>query len=195
MAQIGPATLVYSVEELRQRAETVIADAKGGSVFDARTCARIAELDESQIDGPSWHGFVDTRLFSPHLSGAGRRLHRDDPLLSGLREASGDADWAEGGFFEDEGFVYGIEESGRLLAAGNLTPFRGVPADVGLLTHPAARDRGLAKQMAVSMISDALPHVGIIRYRARLSNLPSLAIAKSLGFRERGCNLVARLSG
>jgi hypothetical protein len=39
-----------------------------------------------------------------------------------------------------------------------------------------------AKQIAVQMIGDALPAAGIIRYRALVTNSPSLAIARSLGF-------------
>jgi RimJ/RimL family protein N-acetyltransferase len=80
-----------------------------------------------------------------------------------------------------------------LAAGGNLTPFRGHPADTGLLTHPAARGRGLAKQIAVQMIQDALSAAGIIRYRALISNSPSLAIARALGFAGCGQNLIARL--
>jgi L-amino acid N-acyltransferase YncA len=89
--------------------------------------------------------------------------------------------------------IYGIEQDGCLAAAGNLTLFRGYPADVSLLTRPAARGRGLAKQLAVQMIADALPATGIIRYRALVTNSPSLAIARSLGFVGCGQNLIARL--
>ncbi len=102
---------------------------------------------------------------------------------------------AEGGFADRDGVVYGVEEDGRLAAAGNLTPFRGHLADVGLLTRPAARGRGLATQIAVQMIGDALPTAGIIRYRALVTNAPSLAIARSPGFAGYGQNLIARLGG
>ena len=105
--------------------------------------------------GPSWHGFTGAAHFTPAVPGAGRRLDRGDRLLAGLREACGEAEWAEGGFADPDGVMYGIEEDGRLAAAGNLTPFRGYPADIGLLTHPAARGRGLARHIAVRMIQDA----------------------------------------
>jgi hypothetical protein len=42
------------------------------------------------------------------------------------------------------------------------------------------------------MISEALPTAGLIRYRALVTNSPSLAIARSLGFTGYGQNLVAR---
>jgi len=136
----------------------------------------------------SWYGFTDAGHFTPAFPGAGRQLDRGDPLLAGLRKACGEAEWAEGGFADPDGVLYGIEQGG-LVAAGNLTLFRGYPADVGLLTHPAARGRGLAKKIA----GDALPAAGIIRYRALAANSPSLAIARSLGFAGYGQNLIARL--
>jgi hypothetical protein len=71
--------------------------------------------------------------------------------------------------------------------------FRGYPADVGLLTHQAARGRGHAKKVAVQMIDDALPAAGIIRYRALATKSPSLTIARSLGFAWYGQNLITRL--
>jgi GNAT superfamily N-acetyltransferase len=187
MAEVRAAVLVYCPGRLRPRAAAVLASAPPGHLFTPGACARIADAGDAQILGPSWHGFTDAGHFTPAVPGAGR------PLLAGLREACGEADWAEGGFGHPDGVLYGIEEDGRLAAAGNLTLFRGYPADVGLLTHPAARGRGLARQIAVQMIGDALPVAGIIRYRALTTNSPSLAIARSLGFAGYGQNLIARL--
>ena len=164
-----------------------------GSSRTGRAWRAPAGIDGVQVLGPSWHGFTDAAHFTPAGPGAGRRLGRGDPLLAWLREACGEAEWAEGGFADPDGVIYGIEEDGHLAAAGNLAPFRGYPADVGLLTHPAARGRGLAKQLAVQMVGDALPAAGIIRYRALATDSPSLAIARSLGFAGYGQNLLARL--
>ena len=193
MAAVGACVLVYCPGRLRARAAAVLASTSPPLLFSAGTCARIAAVDRTQVFGPSWHGFTDAAHFTPAVTGAGRLLDRRDRLLAGLREACGQADWAEGGFDDPDGVIYGIEEDGCLAAAGNLTPFRGYPADIGLLTHPAARGRGFAKQIAVQMIADALRAAGIIRYRALVTNAPSLAIAQSLGFAGYGKNLIARL--
>lgn len=204
LASVGPAVLVYCPAGLRRRAAALLAATPPGEVFTARTCARLAGLAGQpgpagqagpRVHGPSWHGFTDAAHFRPAVPAAGRRLDRADPLLAGLRASCGDGDWAEGGFADPDGIVYGIEQQGVLAAAGNLTPFGGHPADVGLLTHPAARGRGLASRMAVRMITDALPAAGLVRYRALASNAPSLAIARSLGFAGCGQNLTARLPG
>ena len=187
MAPVRAAVLVYCPGRLRPRAAAVLASTPPGHLFTPGACARIAGVGEARILGPSWHGFTDAGHFMPAVPGAGRRLDRDDPLLAGLREACGEAEWAEGGFADPDGVLYGIDQGG-LVAAGNLTLFRGYPADVGLLTHPAARGRGLAKKIA----GDALPAAGIIRYRALAANSPSLAIARSLGFAGYRQNLIAR---
>lgn len=193
MASVGAAVLVCCAGSLRPRAAAVLASTPPGALFTPGTCAAIAGVGAVQVLGPSWHGLTDAAHFRPAGPGAGRRLDRGDPLLAGLREACGEADWAEGGFAGPDGVIYGIEEDGHLAAAGNLTPFRGYPADVGLLTRPAARGRGLARQLATRMIGDALPAAGIVRYRALVTNSASLAIARSLGFAGYGQNLVVRL--
>ena len=193
MAGVGAAVLVFCPAWLRSRAAAVLEAASPGEMFTAGTCAAIAGIDAAGVLGPSWHGFTDSAHFTPAGPAAGRRLDHGDPLLAELREACGEADWAEGGFAHPDGVIYGIDQDGRLAAAGNLTSFRGHPADVGLLTRPAARGRGLARQIAGQMNGDALPTAGLIRYRALVTNSPSLAIAQSLGFTGYGRNLLARL--
>ena len=79
------------------------------------------------------------------------------------------------------------------MAAGNMTEFRSMPADVGVITHPGFRGRGLARRLVSYMTAEQLPAVGVVRYRALQTNLPSLAIASSLGFVGRGENLAIRL--
>lgn len=89
--------------------------------------------------------------------------------------------------------MYVIENNGEVVAAGNMTPFRGQLADVGLISHPDHRGRGWAKRLASRMIADALPNAGVVRYRTLITNTRSVAVARSLGFVVRGENLVARL--
>lgn len=199
-ARLGDATLVYCPPAVRDRAEAVLAGTSPAEAFRAETCALLAGVTTSQVHGPSWHGFVDPAHLLHPVEARGRRLAADHPLLTELRQACGDDDWAEGGFFfgedlEEEAVVYGIQELGILVAAGNLTPFRGRPADVGLVTRPDARGRGLATCLALCMVTDALPYVGVVRYRTLLTNTPSLRIARALGFQERGRSYVVHVRG
>lgn len=197
LAQVTEAVLVVCPSRLRPMAEEVLAEAPAGSVFSAATCAAIAGAREHEVRGPARHAFVDREHLTVPQVGRGRRLPFDDPLLGELAEVTGEADWSEAGFVlrddEDVPVVYGIEEDGRLLAAGNLTAYRGQPADIGLVTRPEARRRGLATSLAVTMVTDVISRVEVVRYRARTTNLASLRVAAALGFRERGHNLAVRV--
>ena len=190
MAEVRTAVLVYCPGRLRPCAAAVLASTRPAACSQP-ACAPGSPVKPRFSDhrgmGSPMPGTSRPLSPAPGVSwtamircwpGCGRRAGRPN----GLRA-----------FADPDGVMYGIEEDGRLAAAGNLTRFRGYPADVGLLTHPAARGRGLARQIAVQMIGDALPAAGIIRYRALATNSPSLAIARSLGFAGYGQNLIARL--
>jgi len=163
----------------------------GDQVFTAHTCERIAS-GPVEIRGPAWHGFVDDEHFVPPSQPQGGRIAPDDSQVAELRQECGEDEWIEGGFVFDDGLLYGVGAGGRLLAAGNMTPFRGLLADVGLITHLDHRGKGLAKAVASRMIMDALPEARLIRYRSRTANAASLAVALSLGFVGRGENVAAR---
>ncbi|MGZ4460380.1 MAG: GNAT family N-acetyltransferase [Nocardioidaceae bacterium] len=81
----------------------------------------------------------------------------------------------------------------RCLAAANLTDFDGVPADVGVVTHPAARGRGLGLAVTAAAARAAIATHGLARWRALHTNRASRALARRLGFTDYGGNLAVRL--
>lgn len=193
MVRIEGTVLAYCPEALRGRAAQVLAGMSAGEAFTAATVERIAGDGSARVLGPSVHAYADDRHFRPADRPVGVPLDPADDRLATLRLACGEGDWAEAGLASGSELVYGVEDEGCLVAAGLLRPFRGMPADVGLLTHPDHRGRGLARRLASRMIADALPVAAVVRYRALRTNLPSRAIAAALGFVDRGENLVVRL--
>jgi RimJ/RimL family protein N-acetyltransferase len=122
----------------------------------------------------------------------------DGSLLTFLRECDL-ADWAESGFPRyprsadpQTTRFWVLRDRGEVVAAGNMTEWRGLPADVGVLTTPEERSRGLAGRLVGTMVTAALPEVGVVRYRALASNVASLAVARRLGFEHYGQNYRAR---
>ena len=85
-------------------------------------------------------------------------------------------------------------ENDRTMAASNLTPFDGVPADVGVLADPAVRGRGVATMVAATAARYAVERHGIARWRAIEVNAPSRRLAKRLGFEDNCVQLAVRLS-
>jgi len=192
MARIEDAVLVYCPESFRAVARDLLAGCQADDAFTVGALEGIARDRLEMILGPSSHAFTDRRHFAP-VPPAGRQVSANDERLAALRAACGEDEWAEAGFIFGQGVVYAMETDGDVLAAGNMTPFRGRLADVGLITHPDHRGEGWAKRLASQMVVDALPDAGVVRYRALTTNAPSLAVARALGFIWRGLNLVARL--
>lgn len=192
VARVDDAVLAYCPERLRAVARKVLDGCEADEAFTSRTLERIAGERLKVILGPSSHSFMDSHHFTPAPL-EGQRASADDDRLAALRRDCGEEEWAEAGFIFNRGVVYTLERNGKVVAAGNLTPFRAQFADVGLITHPDHRGQGIAKRLASRMIADALPAAGVVRYRALSANAPSIAVARSLGFVARGENLVARL--
>ena len=162
------------------------------AVFSPESCRWIAGTDGQAVFGPSWHGFVDAAHFRPVAGATGDRVELDDPGLEALRRACYQDEWSEAGFAQLEGLAYGLRQGDLMVAAGNMTAYRGVPADVGVVTHPAFRGRGLARRLVSQMTAEQLPTARVVRYRALQTSVASLAVAGSLGFVGRGENLAVR---
>ena len=154
---------------------------------------------DAHVNGPSWHTYADDRSFLGTTDNAAQAVDGDDTSLLAFLERNDLADWAESGFpldpssADDETTRFWIlREDDRVFAAGNMTDWRGHPADVGVLTEPSQRRRGLAGRLVGAMVADALPQVGVVRYRALASNVASIAVAQRLGFEPYGQNFRAR---
>lgn len=197
LLRLGPACVVVVEQEHVDGTSAAVASLDPDAVFNRTTALALAGAD-AEVHGPSWHGYVDRLSFSGLDAQDVERLDPADRRLVALRNECGVAQWREAGFPMEPSTddparcaFYGLSVDGVLVAAGNLTDWRGSPADVGLLTHPDHRRRGLATQVAGTMVADWLPEAGLIRYRALTTNVPSLTIARRIGFEGYGQHIFA----
>jgi RimJ/RimL family protein N-acetyltransferase len=154
---------------------------------------------DALIQGPSCHNYVSERTFRGFVYDAALPVDGNDDSLLAFLESNDLADWAESGFpLEPSSAEAGttrfwvLREREQIVAAGNMTEWRGLPADVGVLTHPAHRGRGFAGRLVGAMVSAMLLTVDVVRYRALTSNHASLAVAQRLGFEQFGQDYRAR---
>jgi GNAT superfamily N-acetyltransferase len=179
-------------------AQTAFDGLDAQAAFTAEALRKFVGTD-AQVDGPSCHSYANERSFRGGADPAAEPVRGDDGSLLTFLERNNLADWAESGFPPDPRVAnaettqfWVFREDDQVVAAGNLTDWRGVPADVGVLTDPSHRRRGLARLLVGAMVADALPTVGVVRYRALVANVASLAIATRLGFEPHGQNFRAR---
>lgn len=181
-----------------ESARVALAGLEARAAFTADALKTLLGSD-AQVDGPSWHSYAAARSFLGTPDNSARLVDGDDTSLLAFLDGNELADWAESGFppllsSADPATTrfWILREDNRVVAAGNMTDWRGLPADVGVLTEPSQRGRGLATRLVGTMVADALPAVGVVRYRALASNVASLALAERLGFEPYGQNFGAR---
>jgi RimJ/RimL family protein N-acetyltransferase len=189
--------VVVRPDEL-EAARAALSGVDAGVAFTADALRRLVGSG-ARVDGPSWHSYVTEQTFRGGADPAVEPIDGGDPSLLAFLEDNDIAEWAESGFPLQPGSAdaqttrfWVLREGRRIVAAGNMTEWRGLPADVGVLTHPNVRGQGLATRLAGTMVADMLPTVEVARYRALATNHASLAVALRLGFESYGQNYRAR---
>lgn len=146
---------------------------------------QLPETAALSVIGPSVHSYTDgASWIAPTKSATDAVIEAPRDQLEGLRFAMDPADWGEGGFADGASRFFALRVAGEVVAAANLTEFLDGPADIGVVVHPEFRGRGLGLAVAAAATSYALEEVGVARWRARVTNAPSRAMAAALGFED-----------
>jgi GNAT superfamily N-acetyltransferase len=105
----------------------------------------------------------------------------DADTMSELHTANTPEDVDEGYVEVSHQIVYGCFQGGQLVAAASGYERTGF-LDVGVLTHPGFRKKGLAKAVVGALCDWANRHGMIAQYRHNLLNMGSQSVARSLNF-------------
>lgn len=184
---------------LEPAAHRVFADLDAVAAFSHEPLTELVG-ESGQVLGLSWHHYGDASSLHSAAHHAVVEVAGSAPELEEFLERNSIEDWAESGFPREPSDAdpsdtrfWLMRKQDNVVAAGNMTEWRGLPADVGVLVDPAHRGRGLAHQLTSAMLADVLPSVDVVRYRALSTNTASLAVAQRLGFQRYGGNYLARL--
>jgi hypothetical protein len=139
------------------------------AVFDEAVLRRVFGDAVRRVVGPAWLGYADAGDFRPAPT-MGARLLTDQDLaaLRGLAAACGPTEWEHGGIDPACPPVYGCHAGEVLAAAG--------------------------KAVVSAMTADGLAAGGVVQYRTLQANLPSVGIARALGFQRFALTLAVRLT-
>lgn len=122
---------------------------------------------------------------------------RDEPRGGGTRELTNDDIAAFAAFVAetpdddlDEAFVelehwlvFGAFENGKLVSVASMYPWGGTQlADLGVITLPGFRGRGLGRTTVRAISAAALARGYEPQYRCQLDNADSVSLARSAGF-------------
>lgn len=171
--------------------EPALAEALGESLRQCHDEAGLRALLRSQeleLHGADqlfyWPESVAAELQSePTLAGIRQLDEGDEPAFAEF-QAQASEDDLDAAFVElDHWAVFGaFDAAGRLLCAASAYAWDEAPlADLGVLSRPEARRRGLACQVLRALAGHALSHGLQPQYRSQLDNKASLALAHAAG--------------
>jgi GNAT superfamily N-acetyltransferase len=158
------------------------------AVFDRAFVRTLYGEEVSAIHGTFWLGYATTESFRRVDGRGSRRLEGpiDGAALEALRRRVPEEAAVDAGFDVTARREYGCFVDGELVCAGTLTPFGGLPANIGVLTDPAHRNQGFGTAMVSALTADALAESRAVQFRALEENRAALRIARVLGYVEDG---------
>jgi GNAT superfamily N-acetyltransferase len=193
MVRLEDAVAVSAPAELVE----VIGEVVVGSAVDLTDPAAVVELlgpvaPVAGVRGPAVLAYADPGCFTPRPGPAVVTVAAGDAGVVGLAAACG-ADGDESGITDKTSPLSVVRVGGQVAAACGYEVWRGELAQVGVLTHPRFRGRGLGAAVASATVAHALAAGLVVQWRARMTLTASRRIARSLGFVELGHQLTVRL--
>jgi GNAT superfamily N-acetyltransferase len=164
------------------------------AVFDVAVLRQVFGSAVDEVIGPAWLGYADRSDFRPAPTLGTRLLTDQDlPALRRLAEACGPTAWEHSGSEPARPPVFGCFAGEVLAAAGMLERWGDRLLHVGIVSHPSYRGRGYGKAVVSAMTAHGLAAGKVVQYRTLEANLPSVGIARALGFQRFAQTLAVRL--
>jgi GNAT superfamily N-acetyltransferase len=193
VVRLGDAGVVSAAGELVPAVREVV----GGAVGDLTEPEAVVEVlgtvvPVAGVRGPAVLAYADAGCFRPCQGAGVVTVGAGDAGVVGLAAACG-ADAGESSITEMTSPVSVIRAGGRVVAAAGYEVWGGELAQVGVLTDPRYRGRGLGTAVASAAVARAVSGGLVAQWRARPAILGSRRIARTLGFVDVGWQLMVRL--
>lgn len=186
---LGDAAVVTTPDQATARRCRAFADVPVRDLTDPLVVSQIVGVEA--VLGPAEVAFVDSPRFRPATADV-EQLPADDPGIGALLESAGPQDAAESGIAGITSAAYVVRSLGVVLAASGYRAWPGRIAHLCVLTHPAYRDCGLARNVASGAVTAALSRDLLPQWRVRAP--ASIRVAARLGFSRLGSQLSVHVS-
>ncbi len=190
----GASLVISAPDAVRDAVSAVVDGRAAGEAFDARLLADALGGRVERLVGPAWIGYADAGDARGGDGGAARLLgDADAGALLSLRDACDPTEWEHGGIDPAVAPIFGMYQGGALIAAASWKEHGERIRHVGFVTHPAHRGRGYGRVVAAAITAHGVGPGAIMQWQTLLSNEPSLAVGRALGYQHRFDSLALRL--
>ena len=191
----GSACVVTVPDDWYPAAAAALDHLGAAEAFDAARLAGLFGPAVQQVVGPAWQGHTDAGGFVPADVRGTRPLSGEDrAALDALAAACPPGEWDDSSIDPERPPLFGRFVGGSLVAAGTLAPWRERLWNVGIITHPAQRGRGHGRAVVSAMTRYGLDQGWLLHYQTLLANVPSVAVARSLGYQQHATTIALRLT-
>jgi GNAT superfamily N-acetyltransferase len=172
-----------------------LAGTSPADIFDPAVVSAHFGAAVERIIGPAYQGYVDTADFRLAETKGARMLgEHDAPALLHLAAACDETEWRHSGIGGEGQAVFGCFVGEELAAAGMGEPRDDTLWHIGIVTHPAYRGQGYGRAVVSAVAAHGLGRGIVPWYQTLQANMPSVAIARNLGFTQYGETIAARLA-
>jgi len=186
---VGPAFVEATGERVRDFGvpHALLRDENLNVVFDRRIHHTV---------GPAYQGYAEKEDFLPRVSGAVRHLGTGEHhLLERLKSGCEPIAWQHSRVDATDSPVFAYFVSGDVVAIAHYSMWAAGVASIGVVTHPSHRSRGYGRFAVSAAMAHALEHGRLVVYQTLTSNVPSVALATSLGCRDYARTVAVHLVG
>lgn len=164
------------------------------AVFTTEWLAGVFGSDAERILGPAALHYADATTFRFVPGATARALSESDSgAYRDFVTRVPPAEVEESGIPAEVHHVYGVFVGDALCGVAHLEEWRSVIAQIGVVTDPAHRRRGFAKEAVSALARDALARGLVLQWRALVSNEGSIALARAMGFEYYASTIFVRL--
>jgi GNAT superfamily N-acetyltransferase len=189
------ALITVADEAQAARVRNELSDVAPDRVTDPESWGALLPTEPARVLGPAGLAYLDGPDFRPTGGGDAVRevtLSEASDGIAALEAAATQDEVDEAGITHAKSPLFVVWREGTVAAACGYAPWVGTLAHLMVMTHPAHRGQGLAKQVATEASRHALDAGLIPQWRARVP--ASQAVARSLGYVTLGAQLSLRLN-
>jgi GNAT superfamily N-acetyltransferase len=160
----------------------------GKTTIDGQELARALTAANIELNGADFLFYLPVEeqraVRSEPVDPVTRRLGEADANAFAVLSAEAPDEDLDEAFVElDHWLTFGTFVDDRLACVASMYPWRGTRlADIGVVTLPVHRGKGLARVTVRALSAAALERGYEPQYRCQLDNAPSVALARSAGF-------------